>query len=214
MKRRRKKHTYSVKKKYIVGSIVTMLLMAIIIANLSIELVKGYKQNHFLKEVVQVKERKIEDLKLEAAPIKYLTFMTRLFREKYPQMAKIGTVSFTKGEEYEMSPYLILSIIQVESAFKPTARSSVAYGLMQINYHAWKKDLEIDLVRIFDVEYNIDLGCRVYKYYLKVAKGDVLKALFYYNNGASSKRPFKANERYGPEVQKALFNPKKVIAIK
>ena len=41
----------------------------------------------------------------------------------------------------------------------------------------------IDERRIFEIAYNLDLGCRIFKYYLTMANGDISKALFYYNNG-------------------------------
>ena len=42
---------------------------------------------------------------------------------------------YRKSRDFGFSPYLIMSLIQVESNFDPYAVSSVgAYGLMQVNY--------------------------------------------------------------------------------
>ncbi len=77
-----------------------------------------------------------------------------------------------------------MAIIQVESAFDPYAVSSAgAYGLMQINYTVWKDYLSINFNRIFEKEYNIDLGLKVLKHYYDNASGNMFMALFRYNNG-------------------------------
>ena len=54
---------------------------------------------------------------------------------------------------------------------------------MQVRYSVWKDELGIDRSRIFDIDYNIDLGLRILKQYREIAAGNMRRALFLYNNG-------------------------------
>ena len=94
-----------------------------------------------------------------------------------------------------------MSIIQVESDFKPYAVSKAgAYGLMQINYSVWKDELNIRFNRIYEKEYNIELGLKILKHYYDETNGDLLKALFHYNNGYKFN-----NTAYSGKVISTLF---------
>ena len=53
---------------------------------------------------------------------------------------------------------------------------------MQVNLAVWQEELHIDKKKIFDVEYNIDLGLRILKHYYDLTKGDIKLALHHYNN--------------------------------
>lgn len=106
---------------------------------------------------------------------------------KNPQLFDIIEITFKLSSKHNIDPYLILSIIQTESNFNTNAKSSNSYGLMQINYNIWKKELNIDKNKIYDINYNIELGIKILKIYLKLSNNDIQKALHYYNNGTSSK---------------------------
>lgn len=82
---------------------------------------------------------------------------------------------------YNVDPDLILSIISVESSFKPNAVSTAdAIGLMQV-LSSWKNawNIEEDLMGI---ETNIHYGTKIYATYLKLWP-DVEIALTAYNRG-------------------------------
>ncbi len=103
--------------------------------------------------------------------------------------------------------------MQVESAFNPLAVSAAgAFGLMQVRYAVWKDELGIDRSRIFDVEYNIDLGLRILKQYQDIAGGNMRRALFLYNNGYKYN-----NEGYVAKVNSSIYNqelePDKVAGV-
>ena len=111
-------------------------------------------------------------------------FKSNAIQSKYPKFAQISEIVFRKSKEYGFSPYLIMSLIQVESNFESYAVSNAgAYGLMQVNYSVWKDYLNIDYNRIFKKEYNIDLGLKVLKHYYDKTGGNMFMALYRYNNG-------------------------------
>lgn len=140
-----------------------------------------------------------------------LEFKSATFQKKFPEFSRIVETAFRKARRYGFSPNLVLSVIQVESAFNPLAVSPAgAYGLMQVRYSVWKDELEIDKGRIFDVDYNIDLGLRILRQYSDVAGGDVRRALFLYNNGYLYN-----NTRYLTRVNSSIYNqePKEAAVV-
>lgn len=102
----------------------------------------------------------------------------------FPLFDQILEAVYRIAPKYGFNPELILKIIQIESAFKPNAVSSRgAYGLMQVNLTVWQDELRIDREKIFDIEYNIDLGLRILRHYYQTTHGDIKLALHHYNNG-------------------------------
>jgi soluble lytic murein transglycosylase-like protein len=88
----------------------------------------------------------------------------------------------------DLPPELVLAVIDVESNFDRYAISSAnALGLMQV-MPFWLKELgETDMNRLFEVEFNVLLGCRILKYYLDMEDGDLIQALARYN-GSTGQR--------------------------
>ena len=148
-----------------------------------------------LNEEQRANEKKYERLDL-------LEYKDATFQKKFPEFSHIVDVAFNKARRYGFNPNLVLSVMQVESAFNPLAVSSAgAYGLMQVRYAVWKDELGIDRSRIFDVEYNIDLGLRILKQYQDIAGGNVRRALFMYNNGYMYN-----NQGYVAKVNSSIYN--------
>ncbi len=113
-----------------------------------------------------------------------LAFKQSAFKLRHPKFTEIAEVVFRKSQEYGFNPYLVMAVIQVESGFDQYAVSTAgAYGLMQVNYTVWKNELSINFNRIFEKEYNIDLGLRVLKHYYDRNSGNMHMALYRYNNG-------------------------------
>lgn len=80
-----------------------------------------------------------------------------------------------------LSPELVLALIQVESAFDPTAVSSAgAQGLMQI-MPFWKEVIGRPEDDLFDAALNLRYGCTILAHYLRVEEGDLTRALARYN---------------------------------
>jgi soluble lytic murein transglycosylase-like protein len=134
--------------------------------------------------------------------IEHLEFRNNTFKKKFPEFSRIIDVAYQKARRYGFSPNLVLSVIQVESAFNPQAVSwAGAYGLMQVRYSVWKDELAIDKGRIFDIDYNIDLGLRILKQYRDLSGGDMHRALFLYNNGYTFN-----NTGYIAKVNSSIYN--------
>ena len=133
----------------------------------------------------------------------FMDFKIFAFEKKYPMFAKIVNKAFEEAKKNKLSPYTVLSVIQVESNFEPTASSGIADGLMQINLKAWKEYFNIDETKIYDIDYNIRLGCKILRHYLDESKGDLARALYLYNNGYGFH-----NEKYVPKVQDNTFSKK------
>ena len=154
-----------------------------------------------LTREVSLMEEKIADLEKYKNEMPLHRFQENIFKLRYPEYAKVSKIVFAKSKEYDFNPYLIMALIQVESDFKPYAISSAgAYGLMQVNYSVWKDELNIKFNRIFDKEYNIDLGLKILKHYYQETNGDLIKALFHYNNGYKHN-----NTKYSFKVISTLF---------
>jgi soluble lytic murein transglycosylase-like protein len=88
----------------------------------------------------------------------------------------------------ELPPELVLAVIDVESNFDRFAISHAnALGLMQV-MPFWIEELgEKDMNRLFEIEFNVLLGCRILKYYLDMEDGDLIQALARYN-GSTGQR--------------------------
>ncbi|CAH1044354.1 transglycosylase SLT domain-containing protein [Halomonas sp. TD01] len=80
-----------------------------------------------------------------------------------------------------LPPELVLSLIQVESAFKSDAVSSAgAVGLMQI-MPFWIEELGLPMDNLSDPNRNLRYGCTILAHYLAVERGDFTRALARYN---------------------------------
>ena len=109
--------------------------------------------------------------------------------ESYPRLYadEIAAAS----ERYGLDPDLVFAVIRTESSFKPDAVSSAgAKGLMQImtptaEWVCWRYNEEYDPSRIFEPEYNIELGCRLLSYLIDHYDGNTEYAVAAYNAGNS-----------------------------
>lgn len=80
-----------------------------------------------------------------------------------------------------LPPALVLSVIQVESAFRAEAVSSAgAVGLMQI-MPFWIRELGLPADDLKDPIRNLRYGCTILAHYLAVEDGDLTRALARYN---------------------------------
>ncbi len=148
-------------------------------------------------------EEKVAHYEKEKEKFEFYRFKQNVFNLKYPDYSQIAKIVFKKSKRYGFNPYLIMAVIQVESAFDQYAVSSVgAYGLMQVNYSVWKNELDIDFDRIFEKEYNIDLGLKILKHYYEEASGNIFMALYRYNNGYKYQ-----NEKYNARIISTKFYP-------
>lgn len=129
-------------------------------------------------------EQKVTSYERTKETIEFHRFRENVFNLRDPDFSQITKIVFNKSKKYGFNPYLIMAVIQVESNFDQYAVSTVgAYGLMQVNYSVWKDELNIDFNKIFEKEYNIEMGLTILKQYYEEASGNMFLALFRYNNG-------------------------------
>lgn len=80
-----------------------------------------------------------------------------------------------------LDPWLVLSLIKIESGFGRYATSQVgAQGYMQI-MPFWKKSIGQQKQSLYDPAVNIRYGCTILRHYLTRERGDVTRALARYN---------------------------------
>jgi len=133
--------------------------------------------------------------------IDFYDFKDNILRMRSPVFSHIVETVFRKSREFRFDPYLVMALIQVESGFDPHALSkSGACGLMQVNYPVWKNELDIDLRKIFKVEYNIELGLKILSRYYREAEGNMVAALYLYNNGYKY-----VNDGFNDKINRTAF---------
>ncbi len=81
----------------------------------------------------------------------------------------------------DLSPEVVLAVIQIESRFDPYALSYAgAQGLMQV-MPFWKNEIGHPEDNLIDVETNLRYGCTILKFYLDKEEGHLSYALARYN---------------------------------
>ena len=134
-----------------------------------------------------------------AKEIDLLRFRARATELMHPQWIETLNAVWKSSREYDIPENLVLAVIHRESMFRSNARSSVAYGLMQIHYAVWRDELELEEDRLWDIEYNVDKGCKILRMYYDEC-GDWNRALLLYNNGYNIR-----NLKYPGRVMSSKF---------
>jgi len=105
---------------------------------------------------------------------------------RYTRVSKIVANAIAENvvlysKQYNISPELIVGMIEIESRFNPMAVSSKdARGLMQV-MPEWVPKLGLEKVReLHDIDVGIESGIKVFKIHLEEANGNVAKGLYYY----------------------------------
>lgn len=105
-----------------------------------------------------------------------------------------------------LSPDLVLALIEVESNFKKYAISTVgARGFMQV-MPFWTKALKAPNANLFHLRTNLRFGCTILKHYLELEKNNIFLALGRYN-GSRGKAEY-------PNLIFAAFNRQKNATLK
>ena len=80
--------------------------------------------------------------------------------------ARIARAVIASSRNYDVDPYLVTSILLVESSGNQFAISGRdAVGIMQIHVPTWGSLVDMEQINLFRVEDNIDLGARILKDY-------------------------------------------------
>jgi len=148
------------------------------------------KSSTFMKELDEC-HAELDKMRERMAGIKNVDDLLRrdifLYIDKKFQLIP-KTVSITIAEEIvkqakesQVSPELVVGIIQVESAFNPMAISSKnARGLMQV-MPEWAKKFGLKKVSdLHDIDTNISSGIRVLQIHVEEEKGNISKGLYRY----------------------------------
>ncbi len=115
---------------------------------------------------------------------KWLFEMSQRLTRRVPDRAT--RVDLLKTVHYEatragLDPQIVLSIIEVESAFRKYAVSSAgARGYMQV-MPFWVKLIGGSGHNLFHMRTNLRYGCVILRHYLDLEKGDYFRALGRYN---------------------------------
>ncbi len=107
-----------------------------------------------------------------------------------------------------LDPQLVLGLIQVESAFRKFAVSSVgARGYMQVMPFWVKLIGNTADQNLFNLRTNLRYGCTILRHYLDIEKGDLFRALGRYNGSLGKAeypntvlRAWEGTWRYMPPV--------------
>jgi soluble lytic murein transglycosylase-like protein len=123
----------------------------------------------------------------------WLSDMSRRLARQVPdpnERLRILNIVHREATRADLAPELVLAVIDVESNFDRYAISSAsALGLMQI-MPFWVREVgREDKNELFDVNFNILLGCRILKYYLDMEGGDLIGGLGRYN-GSYGRRTY------------------------
>ncbi|MES2887947.1 MAG: lytic transglycosylase domain-containing protein [Pseudomonadota bacterium] len=141
------------------------------------------------------------DIELRLSYLRWLGDMSeRLQRRKADHLTR---VEFLETVWYEskragLDTSLVLGLIQVESAFRKYAISSVgARGYMQV-MPFWARLIgDGDVSRLFHTQTNLRFGCVILRHYLDREKGDLYMTLGRYNG--SRGRPEYPNLVFGAQ---------------
>jgi len=124
--------------------------------------------------------------------------LQRFVKDEKTRLAMLKQIHF-EASRVELQPELVLALIEVESHFDTYAISkSGAQGIMQI-MPFWLDEIGRPDDNLIDMKTNLRMGCTILKYYMKMEKNDLHKALARYNGSAGSKV-------YSNKVLKALNN--------
>jgi hypothetical protein len=84
------------------------------------------------------------------------------------QLGRIASAIVRSGRKYDVDPFLIASVMIVESRANPFAISgSDAIGIMQIHLPTWGRRADKEGINLFKIEDNVDFGARILKDYVR-----------------------------------------------
>lgn len=115
----------------------------------------------------------------------WLGEMSERLKKKLPDAQM--RIEFLETAWYEakragLDPGMVLGLIQVESAFRKYALSSVsAHGYMQV-MPFWSRVIgDADRSKLFNMQTNLRYGCSILRMYIDMEKGNLYLALGRYN---------------------------------
>lgn len=121
----------------------------------------------------------------------WLADMSRRLEKRVPdpkERLELLSLVHTEARRVNLSPELVLAVIEVESAFDRWAISKAgAQGLMQV-MPFWLKAVGHPNGNLFRIETNLRMGCTILRHYLDRENGNLVRALGRYNGSLGSYR--------------------------
>lgn len=132
-----------------------------------------------IQEAKQTQEKGSVSLRRET---EFATLLKTLTEKKAPTTnERIKNAVADASQKYNLDPNLVHAVIKQESGFKPCAESHCgAEGLMQLMPGTAR---ELGVTDSFDIEQNVDGGCKYLRQMLDRFGGNVKFALAAYNAG-------------------------------
>jgi Transglycosylase SLT domain len=152
---------------------------SLILTGLALAFVLAFSSPGALVFSDQHPEQTIREATVEAAGVEAAGLVTEdpaataveEFLNKYKvgetQLGRIASAIVRSARKYDVDPYLIASIMIVESRANPFAISgSDAIGIMQIHLPTWGQRADKEGINLFKIEDNVDFGARILKDYV------------------------------------------------
>ena len=104
------------------------------------------------------------------------------YNPEHPARVEFLQTLWYEAKRSGLEPSLVLGLVQVESAFRKYAVSSVgARGYMQVMPFWTRLIGDGDASRLFHMQTNLRFGCVILRHYLNAEQGDMALALGRYN---------------------------------
>lgn len=151
--------------------------------------------NKVTKDTLEITTKELEKLKIRLENVKNQDDLLRrdielYIKSRYRKVSKIIAKTIAenviiKSRELNISPELVVGIIEVESSFNPLSVSKLktdpARGLMQVRAEFWGKKIGVEnRFALHDIDVGIECGIKVFNIHLKEEKGNISKALYKY----------------------------------
>lgn len=113
--------------------------------------------------------------------------LTRFIDDEFYRRRLLINIQY-EAARANLNPQLILGLIEVESAFRQYAISSVgAKGLMQV-MPFWQRTIGNASHNLFDVRTNLRYGCTILRHYNDIENNNLTRALARYNGSLGSNK--------------------------
>ena len=148
------------------------------------------------------------DLEKEFEKTRVAKWISRKYKVSNEAVREIVEISFSAGGDFGVDPYVVISVIAIESSFNPLAESSAgALGLMQVMPLIHRKKFEKygGFDKSLDVKVNVYVGTEILKnFYLRY--GNYQRALLAYVGVSQN-----SNSSYPKKVLRLRDRLKKLI---
>ena len=147
----------------------------LIVTTLAFVLVLAFSSPGSLVFSDETSEQSIQEATVEAAGIGVenpAVMAIEAFLDRYKvdggQRGRIASAIVSSGRKYDLDPFLISSIMIVESRANPFAISGKdAIGIMQIHLPTWGQQADEEGINLFKIEDNVEFGVRILKDYVR-----------------------------------------------